>query len=93
MFARTVVTAAALALSSVSPVLALQPQLSEDGFNPAALAALDAQLDALAAQGHRPGYAAIIARGEEIVFTAEAGFSDLENATPFTIDTDRKSVV
>lgn len=87
MFARTVVTAAALALSSVSSVFALQPQLSEDGFNPAALAALDAQLDALAAQGHRPGYAAIIARGEEIVFTAEAGVSDLENATPFTIDT------
>ncbi|WP_417491494.1 serine hydrolase domain-containing protein [Maricaulis sp.] len=56
------------------------------GFDPAGLAALDQQLDALAAAGARPGYAAIIARGTRVAFVSEAGAINLETGEPFTID-------
>lgn len=86
MLLRSVLAACSLALAT-TPVWAQSFQLSEDGFDRAALEALDAQLESLAAAGHRPGYAAIVARDEDIVFIAEAGHSDLENQTAFTIDT------
>lgn len=56
------------------------------GFDPAALEVLDDRLDALAADGVRPGYAAIIARGEQIAHVSEAGLIDIEAGTPFTVD-------
>lgn len=56
------------------------------GFDPAGLAALDQQLDALAAAGARPGYAAIIARGNRVAFVSEAGAINLETGEAFTID-------
>jgi len=85
----------ALATTALIPVTA--PLLAQDihtvenpaalGFDPHALSLLDARLDALAAEGARPGYAAIIARGEQIAFVSEAGEADLEAHTPFTVDT------
>ncbi|RKR00100.1 serine hydrolase domain-containing protein [Maricaulis maris] len=85
----------ALATTALMPVTA--PLLAQDihtvenpaalGFDPYALSLLDARLDELAAEGARPGYAAIIARGEQIAFVSEAGEADLENHTPFTVDT------
>ena len=56
------------------------------GFDPAGLAALDQQLDALAAAGARPGYAAIIARGNQVAFVSQAGEINLETGEAFTID-------
>ena len=56
------------------------------GFDPAALAVLDQTLDALAAEGARPGYAAIIARGTQVAFVSEAGEINLETGEAFTID-------
>lgn len=56
------------------------------GFDPAAFEALDARLDALSAEQARPGYAAIIARGDRIAHISEAGFINIETGAPFTID-------
>jgi CubicO group peptidase (beta-lactamase class C family) len=56
------------------------------GFDPAALDVLDQTLDALAAEGARPGYAAIIARGTQVAFVSEAGEINLETGEAFTID-------
>ena len=56
------------------------------GFDPAGLAALGQQLEALVAAGARPGYAAIIARGNRVAFVSEAGEINLETGEPFTID-------
>uniref|UniRef100_UPI003A93D736 serine hydrolase domain-containing protein n=1 Tax=Maricaulis sp. TaxID=1486257 RepID=UPI003A93D736 len=56
------------------------------GFDPAGLAALDQQLEALTAAGARPGYAAIISRGTRVAFVSEAGQIDLETGEAFTID-------
>ncbi|WP_291842904.1 serine hydrolase domain-containing protein [Maricaulis sp.] len=85
----------ALATTVLMPVTA--PLLAQDthsvenpaalGFDPVALADLDNHLDTLAAAGARPGYAAIIARGEQIAFLSEAGEADLDNHAPFTVDT------
>jgi CubicO group peptidase (beta-lactamase class C family) len=83
---------AALALLAGSLPAYAQPAVDtvEDaralGFDPAALEALDARLDALASEGARPGYAAIITRGTEIAHVSEAGFIDLEDHEAFTID-------
>mgnify|MGYP000014658667 CR=1 FL=1 len=82
--------ALALATTEILPACAQDIQTVETpaalGFDPAALDALDARLDQLAAEGARPGYAAIIARGEQIAFVSEAGMIDLEAGTPFTVD-------
>ncbi len=88
---------AALALVSTAMLAVTAPLQAQDiqtvenpaalGFDPAALSALDARLDALATEGARPGYAAIIARGDRIAYTSEAGEADLTNHTPFTVDT------
>jgi CubicO group peptidase (beta-lactamase class C family) len=82
--------ALALATTAILPACAQDIQTVETpaalGFDPAALDALDARLDQLAAEGARPGYAAIIARGEQIAFVSEAGMIDLEAGTPFTVD-------
>lgn len=56
------------------------------GFDPATFETLDARLEALAADGARPGYAAIIARGTEIAHVSEAGVIDVETGAPFTVD-------
>jgi len=56
------------------------------GFDPAAFEALDARLDALAAEQARPGYAAIIARRDRIAHISEAGFINIETGAPFTVD-------
>ncbi|MFY0637857.1 serine hydrolase domain-containing protein [Maricaulis maris] len=80
----------ALATTAILPVHAQDITISEDpaalGFQPAVLAALDARLDELAAEGARPGYAAIIARGEQIAFVSEAGQINLETGEAFTVD-------
>ena len=82
--------ALAFATTAILPACAQDIQTVETpaalGFDPAALDALDARLDQLAAEGARPGYAAIIARGERIAFVSEAGMIDLEAGTPFTVD-------
>lgn len=81
----------ALAVASF-PAFATQPVLetAEDpralGFDPAPLERLDARFEALAADGTRPGYAAIIARGTEIAFVSEAGVIDVETGEAFTVD-------
>lgn len=86
-------TCAALALAAAGlPVLAQAPSTEPVpdaralGFDPAAFEALDARLEALAAESVRPGYAAIIARGEQIAHVSEAGTIDLDTGAPFTID-------
>ncbi|WP_417482546.1 serine hydrolase domain-containing protein [Maricaulis sp.] len=56
------------------------------GFDPAGLAALDQQLEALTAAAARPGYAAIISRGTRVAFVSETGQIDLETGEAFTID-------
>ncbi len=80
----------ALATVAVLPVEAQDIQAvanpAELGFDPVALQALDARLDALADEGARPGYAAIIARGEQIAFISEAGHINLETGETFTVD-------
>ena len=82
--------ALAFATTAILPACAQDIQTVETpaalGFDPAALDALDVRLDQLAAEGARPGYAAIIARGERIAFVSEAGMIDLEAGTPFTVD-------
>ncbi|WP_323763057.1 serine hydrolase domain-containing protein [Maricaulis sp.] len=90
--AMTALALVATAMLSVTAPLAAQDiQTVENpaalGFDPAMLSALDARLDALAADGARPGYAAIIARGDRIAFVSEAGQADLAHHTPFTVDT------
>jgi len=83
---------AALALATMAalPVHAQDITISDNpealGFQPAALEALDSRLDELAAEGARPGYAAIIARGEQIAFISEAGQINLETGEAFTVD-------
>jgi len=82
--------ALALATTTVLPVYAQDIPVSDNpealGFQPAVLGALDARLDELAAEGARPGYAAIIARGEQIAFISEAGQINLETGEAFTVD-------
>lgn len=56
------------------------------GFDPAALDAIDARFEALVADGVRPGYAAIVTRGEDVAYIAEAGVIDIETGDAFTVD-------
>lgn len=92
MFYRSACAALALTAAAGLPVLAQTPsdEPASDaralGFDPAAFEALDARLEALAAAGVRPGYAAIIARGEQIAHVSEAGTIDMNTGAPFTID-------
>ena len=86
------VSAALVLLAAGSAAALAQPAVEtvEDaralGFDPAALADLDARLDSLADEGVRPGYTAIIARGTQIAHVSEAGHIDLEAEEAFTID-------
>ena len=57
------------------------------GFDPNGLALLTQQFHAMAVGGVRPGYALILARGEQVAYTVEAGRPDLDSDAPFTIDT------
>lgn len=56
-------------------------------FDAAALAALDARLDALAAAQDRSGYVVVLARDGEIEHVSEAGYADIANERPMTAGT------
>jgi CubicO group peptidase (beta-lactamase class C family) len=92
MFFRSACAALALTAAAGLPALAQTPSAEPVsdaralGFDPAAFEALDARLEALAAAGARPGYAAIIARGEQIAHVSEAGVINVGTGAPFTID-------
>ncbi len=83
--------ASALALLS-APALAadvrVQPAPVETsgprGLDPDGVARLDAALEAWAADGHRAGYAVLIARDGEVLHAAQAGYADIESERPFT---------
>ncbi|MHA6289163.1 serine hydrolase domain-containing protein [Maricaulis sp. CAU 1757] len=75
------IIAAALLVST--PVHAIQ----DTAVDTAPLMALKAELARLSDAGVRPGYALVVAQDGDIVFSAEAGQSDLEAGTPFTLDT------
>ena len=83
-FGALLAPAGALTACAQSPAPVEDPRAL--GFDPAALEALDARLEELADAGVRPGYAAIITRGEEIAYIAEAGEIDLAPGEAFTID-------
>lgn len=57
------------------------------GLDAAALAALDARLEALAEAQERSGFVAMLARDGEIVHVSEAGYADIETGRPMTADT------
>lgn len=56
-------------------------------LDPAALAALDARLEALAEAQERSGFVAMLARDGEIVHVSQAGYADIEAGRPMTTDT------
>ncbi|WP_300529987.1 serine hydrolase domain-containing protein [Maricaulis sp.] len=60
---------------AIQPVLNLQP-----------LGALEAQLSALVESGARPGYAVMVAVGEQVFHTSEVGLVDIEAGLPMTVD-------
>lgn len=57
------------------------------GFSASGLAAMDARLAELAADGQRAGYVAVLARDGEIAHVAAAGYADIEANRPMTADT------
>lgn len=65
----------AAAPAALQPVLNLEP-----------LIALEAQLTALTDSGVRPGYAVMVAVGEQVFHTSEVGLVDLEAGQPMTVD-------
>lgn len=90
-FAALAAGAAALALLS-APAVALdltrQSGQAETGaprgLDAQGVLRLDAALEAWAAEGHRAGYAALIARDGEVLHAAQAGYADIESERPFT---------
>jgi CubicO group peptidase (beta-lactamase class C family) len=87
---RTACAALALA-AAIGPAWA-QPSIETArdaralGFDPASFDTLDARFEALAAEGARPGYAAIVARGTAIAHVSEAGAIDIGTGEAFTVD-------
>lgn len=68
-------------------VQALASDPSTIGLNPAALKALDQQLNQLADEQVRAGYVAMVARQGRIGHWSAAGFADVEKGRPMTLDT------
>ncbi len=63
------------------------PAETASRLDPEALARIDAELDRLAEAGDRSGYVMAIAMDGRVEHVSEAGYADIDSATPMTADT------